>query len=198
MGRVTKEDIQAVFERLVDQFGLDKVTMKELAREAGISVGAIYLHFKSKDALIAAYEERWTLHVKLWNARILESDRPLEAKMHDIILDHVRDFCRLIHEKRGVYELMMGAQQLRYLGRATADTRIEMFRTFATNAAQIMAEGCERGDFEIADIPGTAQHFVGAFHLYFTPEVMKHHPPEELEKGAEGMFELLMKAIRSG
>lgn len=196
MAKVSREDIQAVFERLVDQQGLDQVSMKQLAREAGISVGTIYLHFKSKDDLVAAYEQRWTQHVKLWNARIIESDRSPETKLHDIILDHIKQFSALIHEKRGVYELLMGAQHLRYLGRLSADTRREMFGTFVANAIRIMEEGCAQGVFEISDIPGTANHYVGAFFLYFTPEVLRHHDPEELRKGAEGMFRFLMKAIR--
>ena len=48
-------------------YGYDKTTVSDIAREAGISKGAIYLHFKSKDELlealiireIEAYGEAW-------------------------------------------------------------------------------------------------------------------------------------------
>lgn len=48
-------------------FGYDKTTVSDIAREAGISKGAIYLHFDSKDALfeallireLAVYSQRW-------------------------------------------------------------------------------------------------------------------------------------------
>lgn len=39
-------------ERLIIRFGYDKMTVADVAKEAGISKGAIYLHFKSKDELI--------------------------------------------------------------------------------------------------------------------------------------------------
>lgn len=40
--------------RLVQRYGFDKTTMDEIAHEAGVSKGAIYLHFKSKEALLEA------------------------------------------------------------------------------------------------------------------------------------------------
>lgn len=48
-------------------YGYDKTTVSDIAREAGISKGAIYLHFKSKDELLEAliiretekYAEKW-------------------------------------------------------------------------------------------------------------------------------------------
>lgn len=48
-------------------YGYDKTTVDDIARQAGVSKGAIYLHFKGKDALFEgllvretmAYQERW-------------------------------------------------------------------------------------------------------------------------------------------
>lgn len=48
-------------------YGFDKTTVSDIAREAGVSKGAIYLHFKSKDELFEAlltrelikYHEKW-------------------------------------------------------------------------------------------------------------------------------------------
>ncbi len=52
---------------LITRFGYDKTTVSDIAREAGISKGAIYLHFSSKDELFEAlllremqrYAEDW-------------------------------------------------------------------------------------------------------------------------------------------
>ena len=59
---------------LIVHYGYDKTTVSDIAREAGISKGAIYLHFDSKDALfeallireMQAYSERWL--------RLIEAD----------------------------------------------------------------------------------------------------------------------------
>jgi len=46
---------------LVLHYGLDKTTVDDIAREAGVSKGAVYLHFKSKDDLMEALilRETW-------------------------------------------------------------------------------------------------------------------------------------------
>lgn len=43
-----------VAERLILHYGFDKTTMSDIAKEAGISKGAIYLHYDGKDALFEA------------------------------------------------------------------------------------------------------------------------------------------------
>ena len=40
--------------KLIVHYGYDKTTMDEIAREAGVSKGALYLHFRSKQALFEA------------------------------------------------------------------------------------------------------------------------------------------------
>ncbi|MCF4099604.1 TetR/AcrR family transcriptional regulator [Maritalea mediterranea] len=47
-----EQDIFDATERLLVKFGYDKTTVADIAREAGISKGAVYLHFSSKDELI--------------------------------------------------------------------------------------------------------------------------------------------------
>ncbi|NOK62144.1 MAG: TetR/AcrR family transcriptional regulator [Chloroflexi bacterium AL-W] len=65
-----KEREQRILDVAVDLFvhyGYDKTTISDIARKAGVSQGAIYLHFDSKDALLEglviretkAYAERW-------------------------------------------------------------------------------------------------------------------------------------------
>ncbi len=62
-----EQRILAAASRLFVDQGFDKTTVEEIAREAGISKGAIYLHFRSKDALfevllareMATYGRRW-------------------------------------------------------------------------------------------------------------------------------------------
>jgi TetR/AcrR family acrAB operon transcriptional repressor len=46
--------VLAAAARLIAHFGYDKTTVDDIAREAGVSKGALYLHWKSKDALFEA------------------------------------------------------------------------------------------------------------------------------------------------
>jgi TetR/AcrR family acrAB operon transcriptional repressor len=71
---VTTSDNETRQERILDaaadlftHYGFDKTTVSDIARTAGISKGAIYLHFDSKDSLLEAlvvrelqkYSEKW-------------------------------------------------------------------------------------------------------------------------------------------
>jgi TetR/AcrR family acrAB operon transcriptional repressor len=62
-----EERILAAATELFVYYGYDKTTVSDIARSAGISKGAVYLHFDSKDDLfeavmvreLGAYTERW-------------------------------------------------------------------------------------------------------------------------------------------
>jgi AcrR family transcriptional regulator len=57
MAEVNPEREQRIFDaaaRLIEHYGYDKTTVDEIARAAGVSKGAIYLHFKSKEDLFEA------------------------------------------------------------------------------------------------------------------------------------------------
>lgn len=55
--KATIENILSVSEKLFLEKGFDKTSMLDIAQTAGISKGAIYHHFKSKDEIINAVAE---------------------------------------------------------------------------------------------------------------------------------------------
>ena len=189
--------ILQAFERLVAQFGLDRVSMKDIAREAGVSVGAIYLEFPNKDALILMVEEKWRSHVAQRNAAIVAGDQAPEDKLRGILVDHAAAFSRIVREDRAAFELLSGAQNLRYLGRSTQDTRKKIFELMAESAARVLREGRKEGVFALDDPDRTARLLVQAVAENFSaPEVAKR-PHDEVVHEVEDMFTLLMKAIRA-
>lgn len=54
----TKKEILDVAAKLIGKYGYDKVSINQICREAGVSVGAFYHHFSSKEDIIAeSYRE---------------------------------------------------------------------------------------------------------------------------------------------
>ena len=49
----TRDRILDAAERLLARFGYKKTTMEDIAREAGLGKRTLYLHFASKEALLA-------------------------------------------------------------------------------------------------------------------------------------------------
>lgn len=78
---MTKSDNEARKQRILDtaadlfiQYGYDKTTVSDIAREAGVSKGVIYLHFDSKDALLEALFLRETQRYSETWFELLEAD----------------------------------------------------------------------------------------------------------------------------
>jgi AcrR family transcriptional regulator len=197
MAKVTREQILHAFEGLVARFGLDRVTMKDLASEAGVSVGTIYRHFENKEALIASIEEKWLHHVKLRNAAILEGSGEPEAKLYDLVVVHISRLSEIIRSDQAALELLMGALRLRYIGRNVVDVRRQIFEEMIASASAVIAAGKGDGQFDVDDTDRAARHFVEAFAEYFSPAEIIKRPHALIVEGAEGMFELLMRGLRA-
>jgi AcrR family transcriptional regulator len=74
-----REQILAAAVRLWTQYGFEATTLEALAREAGIAKGTIYLYFSTKEELLAAAVERFSLVPDLAGLGALENVPLAEA-----------------------------------------------------------------------------------------------------------------------
>lgn len=65
--------------------GFEKATMREIATEAGVAVGAAYYYFDSKDALVMAFYERSHREMQAEINAALGHAKTLEARLRAII-----------------------------------------------------------------------------------------------------------------
>ena len=101
-GPHTRKQILDASLRLFSERGFARTTVRDIARQAGITDAAIYYHFESKrDLLDALVDERGFLN-NLENLARLQPDAPLQETLHWTargaihIMDENRDFLRLI------------------------------------------------------------------------------------------------------
>ena len=84
---LSREDVIDGALTLLDEVGLDELTMRRLAQALDVQAGAIYWHFKNKQALIDAMAESMfvgTLDAPLtgaWDVQIAELSRRMAAAM---------------------------------------------------------------------------------------------------------------------
>jgi AcrR family transcriptional regulator len=67
------------------QRGFEAATMREIAAEAGMSVGAAYYYFDSKEAIVMAFYERSQREIEPLTAKALASSRDLEERLRAIV-----------------------------------------------------------------------------------------------------------------
>ena len=65
--------------------GFEKATMREIAAEAGVAVGAAYYYFDSKDALVMAFYERAQGEMFAQTQAALGEAKTLEARLRAIV-----------------------------------------------------------------------------------------------------------------
>jgi TetR/AcrR family acrAB operon transcriptional repressor len=120
MARRTKEEAQATRELILDaaervfhQRGVSRTSLQEIAKEAGLTRGAIYWHFENKSELFQAMMERVTLPMMVRMSAVAPEDEqwPLEK----IRRNTIDAFRQVVHEPqvRRVFEIAM--QRVEYV-----------------------------------------------------------------------------------
>lgn len=84
-----KADVVEAATTLLDSYGIADLTMRRLARELGVSPGALYWHFPNKQALLGAVADRILQGCRRpapagWRERVAE----IGALLRDALLSH--------------------------------------------------------------------------------------------------------------
>ena len=136
-------------ERLMGRLGYQKMTMDDIAREAGIGRRTIYLHFPSKEETALATIDRIVDRLKSRLGKLAASDLSWEERLRGMLLervlfrfDSVRDYYHSIDE---IFRSLRPA----YMAR-----RARYFAEEAAIFAAVLSGGRAAGAFELDD-PGT-------------------------------------------
>ena len=73
--------------------GFEKTTMREIAAEAGVALGATYYYFASKDALVLAFYAQSQMELEPLLAEVLaRKHKNLQARLHALITTKLEYF----------------------------------------------------------------------------------------------------------
>jgi AcrR family transcriptional regulator len=144
------------------QFGIRKTSMQDIAADLGLSVGTLYLSFKSKDELIVGCAQRFAEKHKKSAEELLASDLPADAKLLTYVIDRYR----------AVEETRVGSNYVVDIAKAVIKLNPERFeeddRWLFDNVHTILKEGIQSGLFSIKDPVRDTEVFVQAV-TYFLP-----------------------------
>lgn len=150
--------------KIVATVGMHSLTMQELAKEVGVSEGAIYRHFKSKDEILLILVqdcERSLLEA------ILDSTRPNEGT-----LDHLK---HLLHrhfstlERRKGVSFVVIAEALRFGDAQVKHATKQMVERYVDTVASILKHGVEKGEInDDVDTAAAALMFFGMIQASVT------------------------------
>lgn len=192
-GPRTRKHILDVSLRLFSERGFARTTVRDIARDAGITDAAIYYHFTSKRDLLEALVEERGFIATLRELEHFSTDLPLGETLRRMargairIMDENRDFLRLI--------LMEGL--------SGDEAAIEQYQSLVARWEEGLCGVLRRhGDLGLrlrqpADLEVTARHIIYIILAAFVEGLLAHHIPldSHSEVRQEALFGFVSTAL---
>jgi AcrR family transcriptional regulator len=142
-------------------YGVGKTTMQEIAADAGVAVGTLYLYFSNKDDLVVACADTFVERHRRQAATILAADTPADEKLRKYIVARFRE----------VEDVRTSSRHAAEIARSVLRVKPDRIREEGTmmwqTACEILKLGVERRIFEIADIELDAKMLLYAITAFF-------------------------------
>ena len=186
----TDEGILDATDRLIGRYGLKKMTMEDVAKEAGVSRRTVYGYFTSKQALALASIDRV---VRAAQARMLEEAKGAEAPAEKIYRMLVARVAVRIERVRDINESLDSVFAV--VRPAYMQRRRRYFEEEATLLAEVIQQG--QGAFGGADPLETARLLVQATDAYlpYGLTLEELHQPGHLRDRVEKIATILVAGI---
>jgi AcrR family transcriptional regulator len=180
-------------ERLLARYGYKKTTMDDLAREAGIGKGTIYLHFPSKEEVALCSIDRVVQRVQERLREIARSGESVTERLKEML--HARVLCRFDSVKAYSESLDDLFESLRpaYMAR-----RQRYFDLEAEIFADVLLEGRRQKAFDFTDALSTASMLLLATNslLPYSLSARELGKRSEIDERITRLADLLLNGVR--
>src|SRR4051812_25722702 len=193
-GESRKELILDAADRLLARFGYKKMTVDDIAREAGIGKGTVYLHFASKEEVVLSHVDRIV--------------RPLFAELDAIAAQNLSAANRL--RKMLIRRVMLRfdaaapfsvslSEVLSDLRPGVVERRQRHFVQEAKAVAAVLQEGQRLREFRKHNAAATARVLIAATNslLPFSLSTAELGKRREVEATAAGIADLLIAGLKN-
>ncbi|HEX9406569.1 MAG TPA: TetR/AcrR family transcriptional regulator [Thermoanaerobaculia bacterium] len=166
------QSIQDATMRVIARRGMTAATMQEIADEAGVAKGTIYLYFRDRDELVEKTFDRaiTELHQRLDAA--LESEGSFEQKLRAVLAAEMLFF----REHREFFRLYIS---LRYPEGKRQKRTCPQYQTRLARVAVVLEQAMERGEIRRMDPARLALFISEGISAVIIQRVIDESPPPE-------------------
>lgn len=191
IGNPRRAQILDAAERLLLHYGHAKTTVAEIAREAGVSVGSVYLEFEAKDAIwVELSHRRHEAVLAAVRGAVSGPRRPYAQRLHAALLARTRAFLALA--ERGAHAAELVHCHACPVIRAAQEIYHRREREII---AELLQAADAAGEFSVPDPAGTAAALLQAF-VAFVPPLLFTRPHDALEREVTALHHLVVHGLR--
>jgi AcrR family transcriptional regulator len=181
-------------DKLLARFGYRKMTVEDIAVEAGIGKGTIYLHFSSKEEVVLSHVDRIVDRLKeqLW--QIARSEHTAAERLRLMLLTRVLfRFDSIQHYTQSLNDLLAALRP------ALLARRARYFDEEAQILADVLNHGQEIGEFQFEDSLETAYALLQATNglLPYSLSTTELGEREQVEQKAKNIADLMLHGLLS-
>lgn len=187
----TQEKILDAASRLFLSYGYKRTTVDEIASEAGIAKGSVYLHFDSKESIFGAASLRVCRRVLDAMAAEARSDAPAAERLERVMLTAVLeiwDFCHQAPHAPALWVDVMAAAS-----RYALEAREEGVRIIA----EVIADGQATGAFSREWSATGAARLIQLAGESFEPPYLYIDNRREVETQLPRMIQLICRGLNA-
>jgi AcrR family transcriptional regulator len=188
------DTILDAMERLLGRFGYKKTTMDDVAREAGIGKGTIYLHFPSKEELALRSIDRVVQRVQVRLRAIAADGSDVAQRLRQMMIERVlRRFDSVADYSQSLDDLFESIRPA-YMSR-----RQRYFEMEVAVFAPVLEEGRRNKALAITDARSAAYTLILATNslLPYSLSTRELGKRSEVEKQVKRIAELLLNGLLS-
>ena len=189
-----KDALLDATDRLLARFGYRKMTVEDIAVEAGIGKGTIYLHFSSKEEVVLSHVDRIVDRLKQHLAEIARSKVTAPERIRQMLLVRVLfRFDSIQHYTQSLNDLL-AALRPGLLAR-----RAKYFEEEAQLFAEVLAEGRASGEFQVDNELNAARAMLEATNglLPYSLSTTELGERKEVERRTQVVADLLLRGLLS-
>ncbi len=189
-----KDAILDATDRLLARYGYRKMTVDDIASEARIGKGTIYLHFTSKEEVVLSHVDRIVDRLKERLTEIGSSEEPAAERLRQMLLIRVMfRFDSIQHYTQSLNDLLAALRPGLLARRAI------YFEAEAQIFAAVLRNGREAGEFQFDDDHATAHALLQATNglLPYSLSTTELGERQDVEQRAAGVADLMLRGLLS-
>jgi AcrR family transcriptional regulator len=189
-----KDAILDATDRLLARYGYRKMTVEDIASEARIGKGTIYLHFSSKEEVVLSHVDRIVDRLKERLREIGSSEAPAPDRLREMLLTRVMfRFDSIQHYTQSLNDLLAALRPGLLARRAL------YFEAEAQIFAEVLTKGRREGEFEFEDARATAHAMLQATNglLPYSLSTTELGERQDVEQRTAGVADLILRGLLS-